>query len=372
MFKTGISTTETLSTGLTWIRLPTASPSRPSIAFSKRRRTASESARASTISSTSNNTLTFRYGYTRNDLQDQGAGNLSLLTRAFHTLDTDHTVQLTETAVLSTKVINETRLQWYHTLEEQTANTDLPSVTVAGSFNGGGAQVGHSLDTENHYELQNYTTISGGAHTWKFGVRVRAVTINDFSPRTLAEPTASTAAMLPFSTLPATRWRRESPVIKPIPTPPIARFFTSIQVYQRTLQLQQMGLGAAAIQQLGAGPSQFTISRGLSLVNLNQVDLGAFVGDDWRVKPNLTLSLGLRFETQTNIHDWHDWAPRIGFAWAPGQSKNNPRPKTVLRGGFGIFYDRVSEQDVEMADRYNGILQQPVCGDSERCQSHPV
>ena len=94
------------------------------------------------------------------------------------------------------------------------------------------------------------------------------------------------------------------------------------------------------------------------MANVNQVDVGAFVGDDWRVKPNLTLSLGLRFETQTNIHDWHDWAPRIGFAWAPGQSKNNPRPKTVFRGGFGIFYDRVSEQNILTAERFNGILQQ--------------
>ena len=41
-----------------------------------------------------NNTLTVRYGYTRNDLQDQGAGNLSLLTRGVHSLDTDHTVQV--------------------------------------------------------------------------------------------------------------------------------------------------------------------------------------------------------------------------------------------------------------------------------------
>ncbi len=70
------------------------------------------------------------------------------------------------------------------------------------------------------------------------------------------------------------------------------------------------------------------------------------------------MSLGLRFETQTNIHDWHDWAPRVGFAWAPGQSKNNPRPKTVLRGGFGIFYDRVGEQNILTAERYNGVLQQ--------------
>src|ERR1700722_2118804 len=91
-----------------------------------------------------NNTLTVRYGYTRNDLQDQGVGNLSLLTRAVHALDTDHTVQIIETAVLNTKTINETHFQLYHTDSGQNQSSDLPGVIVAGAFNGGGAQVGHT------------------------------------------------------------------------------------------------------------------------------------------------------------------------------------------------------------------------------------
>jgi hypothetical protein len=71
----------------------------------------------------------------------------------------------------------------------------------------------------------------------------------------------------------------------------------------------------------------------------NQVDLSLFVGDDWRVRPNFTLSGGLRYEMQPNIHDWVDFAPRIGIAWAPGAS-GSARPKTVIRAGFGLFYDR--------------------------------
>ncbi len=307
-----------------------------------------------------NNTLTVRYGYTRNDLQDQGVGNLSLLSRAIHGLDTDHTVQIIETAVLSTKVINETRFQLYHTEEDQLAGTNLPGVTVAGSFNGGGAQVGHTTDTENHYELQNNTTITAGAHTWKFGVRTRAVTINNFSPQNFTGSYFFNGAYAPILDA------NNQPVAPGVtcnqadPDPADCSLLSSIQVYARTLQLQQAGLNPFAIQQLGAGPSQFTITQGIALANVNQVDVGAFVGDDWRVKPNLTLSLGLRFETQTNIHDWHDWAPRIGFAWAPGQGKNNPRPKTVFRGGFGIFYDRVSEQDTLTAERYGSLQQQYV------------
>jgi len=285
-----------------------------------------------------NNTLTVRYGYTRNDLDDQGVGNLSLSSRAFHQLSTDHTLQITETAVLNSKVINETRFQFYHNNTSDTEASDLPGVNVAGAFNGGGAQIGKFSNTENHYELQNYTTVSSGAHTWKFGVRTRAVAINNISEQNFGGTYSFNAGF--------------------------GGQLTSIQLYSATLNFIQQnpsltGMSlASALQSHGLGPSQFTISQGNPLVDVNQVDVGAFLGDDWRVKPNLTLSLGLRFETQTNIHDWHDWAPRIGFAWAPGQSKNNPRPKTVIRGGFGVFYDRVSEQIIQTAERYNGLLQQ--------------
>jgi Carboxypeptidase regulatory-like domain len=308
-----------------------------------------------------NNTLTVRYGYTRNNLLDQGAGNLSLLSTGAHNLDTDYQVQLIETAVLSTKVINETHFQLYHTQNNQMANIASPALVVAGAFNGGGSQVGLTTDTENHYELQNYTTVSGGAHTWKFGVRVRAVTINNFSP-------------INFGGTYLFSGGGYGGLQCDVSTLQDCSQLTSIQLYSDTLVLQQQlaqqytqgtpaeiaSQIAAALQAHGLGPSQFSITRGYSLANVNQVDVGAFVGDDWRLKPNFTLSLGLRFETQTNIHDWHDWAPRIGFAWAPGQSKNNPRPKTVFRGGFGIFYDRVSEQDTETAERYGYLQQQYV------------
>lgn len=256
-----------------------------------------------------NNTLTLRYGYTRNDIQDQGVGTFNLSTTGSHALNTDHTVQVVETAVLSPKVINETRLQLYHQENDQTADTLLPAINVQGSFNGGGAQPSIVKDTENHYELQNYTTITSGAHTWKFGIRARAVTINNYQSDSITYTFGGKCSAMDPNCL------------------------TSIELYQQALQ----GIG---------GPSEIVITSGNPQVDVHQADLGLFVGDDWRVQPNLTLSLGLRFETQTDIPDHADWAPRFGFAWAPGQSKNNPRPKTVFRGGFGIFYDRFAETNM--------------------------
>ena len=48
-------------------------------------------------------------------------------------------------------------------------------------------------------------------------------------------------------------------------------------------------------------PSQFTIASGDPLAGCNQVDMGLFVSDDWRINPGFTLSFGLRYENQTNV-----------------------------------------------------------------------
>jgi hypothetical protein len=81
------------------------------------------------------------------------------------------------------------------------------------------------------------------------------------------------------------------------------------------------------------------------------------VQDDWKVRPNVTLSGGLRFETQNAIHDHADWGPRLSFAWGLGGG-GKTAPKTVLRGGFGLFYTRFSQSLVLNADRLNGVTQQ--------------
>jgi hypothetical protein len=80
------------------------------------------------------------------------------------------------------------------------------------------------------------------------------------------------------------------------------------------------------------------------------------VQDDWRIRPNLTVSSGLRYETQNNIHDHADFAPRVAIAWAPG-AKAGKAGKTVIRTGAGMFYDRFDESSTLQTLRYNGVSQ---------------
>ena len=89
-----------------------------------------------------------------------------------------------------------------------------------------------------------------------------------------------------------------------------------------------MGYTPTQIEALGGEPSQFSISAGNPNLALHQMDAGLFAGDDWKVRPNFTLSLGLRYETQTNISDHADFAPRIGFrlfAWAAPTIRSRKR-----------------------------------------------
>src|SRR6202023_820881 len=114
---------------------------------------------------------------------------------------------------------------------------------------------------------------------------------------------------------------------------PVLALAKSIERYRRTVVFQRLGLSPAEIRALGGGATQFSLGAGIPELSVHQIDAGIFAGDDWRLRPNLTLSLGLRYDTQTNIHDWRDFAPRLAVAWAPRVGGKNAPAKTVLRAG---------------------------------------
>jgi hypothetical protein len=282
----------------------------------------------------SKNVLTVRYQLWQNSDSNDGIGQFSLPSQAYSTSGTEHTVQVSDTHVLSEKTVNQTRFQFLHDSETQTPQysaftgggtpagclLQVPpcQISVLGAFTGGGNSSGKALDTEDHYELQNFTSVSLGKNFIRFGGRLRDVD----------ESNSSAANFNGVFTFP------------------------SLTAYQITEQDLNQGLSPLAN---GGGPTQFLIVAGNPHASVNLIDLGLYGEDDWRARPNMTLSMGLRFETQNDIHDHADIAPRVGLAWGLGHSKS---PKTVLRAGFGIFYDRFMLNQILQAERLNGITQQ--------------
>ena len=259
-----------------------------------------------------NNTLTLRYSFERETADNAGIGGFSLPSRARSEESTDHTFRLTETAVLSPTVINETRFQFIRRRNEEIAASDLPTIQVLDAFTGGGAKIGNAFSSYRQLELFNSTSVIRGRHSIKFGGRLRNIDRENASPSNFAGT---------FT-------------------------FTSIEQYRDTI-----------LNLPGARPTQFTIAGGDPLASVSRTDVGLFVQDDWRYSPKLTLSFGLRYEAQTNIDSPADIAPRFAFAYAPGAGPDRS-PKTVFRGGIGVFYSRFGESLTLQSIRFNGVNQQ--------------
>ena len=271
---------------------------------------------------TPNNTLSVRYQWWQNNLDNSGVGQFSLPTQAYNQTTTEQTFQLSDTQLFGTKVVNEIRFQYLRDRTNQTPAYTDATINVQGAFVGGGNSSGYNIDNQDHYELQNYTSWLLGQHVLKFGGRLRALRDSSYSNSNFNGT---------FT-------------------------FNSLDEYEITEQGLANGLTPAQIRAAGGGAGQFSITYGTPSTVVTYYDVGLYVADDWKLRPNFTLSYGLRYETQTDINDHGDLAPRLSFAW--GLGRGNASPKTVLRAGWGMFYDRFDEQYILQADRLNGTTQQ--------------
>ena len=274
-----------------------------------------------------NHTLVARYNFNRFTWDDQGVGGFFLPERGFNTVSTNHTLQLTETAILNPTTINETRFQYSFGRNENTGNSDVPALNVSASFNSGGSQVGHTFNERSTWELNNFTAKQRGTHAIKFGGRIRHVNLDDNNENNFGGTWTFTGGF--------------------------GR--TSIERYQLTLRLQEQGLTPGQIRAAGGGAASFSINSGNPFATVSQTDLGVFLQDDWRVRPNITLSYGLRYEIQTNTASKYDFAPRVAVAWSPGAANSARPPKMVIRVGTGFFYNRFSESSTLTTIRNDGV-----------------
>jgi len=231
--------------------------------------------------------------------------------------------------------VNETRFQFDHSNRTTTGTTPGVAVNVSSAFSGGGSQVGTNFTTTNRWEVTNTTTTSwgkNGAHSIKFGMRVRGVNITDQAQNNYGGTFTFAGFAAPGGD----------------PCDLNADLFVS--------SLEQYRCKALGNPGAQYNPSQFTLTAGNPIAKVSQVDYSPFFTDDWKARKDLVLSFGLRYENQTNIHSNMNFAPRVGIAWSPGAGGAKP-PKTVFRGGAGVFYDRFGENQTLRAIRQNGTTQ---------------
>ncbi len=298
-----------------------------------------------------NNTLSVLYQFYRDYRTGNLTGSTSLPSQAFNSDVLDHTVELDDTQIISDSLVNETRFEFRRRITTETPASSAPSFGVPTYFTDGGDLAQNNSQHANHYELQDFTTLTAGQHTIEFGTWLRdnsesLITDGGFNGNFSFETLSGYAYML-----------------------------TGLAQGQTLAEIK----ATCPTADQACTPIELSYTTGAQNFTGNIFDGALFYQDDWKVKPYLTFSYGLRFETENHVADHADWAPRFDLAYAIGGHKNGAPPKTVLQAGFGFFYDRFLIPELMNLEQYNigshaqrqTIIYNPTCFSSTSLSSIP-
>jgi hypothetical protein len=276
-----------------------------------------------------NLTLGFQFGRRRNQRQ-----NIAFTTKLEEALqgtsaDTE-AYNITDNHVFGSSTVNQFRFQ-YSTYRPayETKNPDVPVVLVSYNDPTTATSTGRTLIAgnssaslgasgifadkreENRFQFQDTLTKIMGRHTWKFGFDVQRVNSTNL------DPTDSTGTYNFGNSGTGTTTANYTGPCTPTPCTP-----TTVQYLgMRNFELNQV--------------TRFRQNFGTQSTIVNTYG-GGFVNDEMRIRSNLTLSAGLRYERESVLADHNNIGPRIGIAYDPFN-----KGKGVIRFGAGIFYNRV-------------------------------
>lgn len=177
---------------------------------------------------------------------------------------------------------------------------ESPKIVIDGAATFGGAQA-DLLNTENNMKLNDTVSWTHGRHYFKFGINI---------------PNVSRRA-----------WEDHSNELGTFS-------FSSVQNYNASTP----------------APYSFTLQQGPGRSVFWWVEFGAFVQDQIKLRSNLQLSIGVRYDWQAYFPSARDIAPRASLVYSPGGHS------TILRAGAGLYYDRSGALPIADLTRYNGTI----------------
>jgi hypothetical protein len=234
-----------------------------------------------------------------NEQQNLGVGNFDLAERAYSRSTDDSILRFSESGPWSRNVFGESRLQVRSLSSATRSMFGLATERVLDAFTAGGAQQGGGRASR-EIEWAADVNWTRGKHAVRAGLLVEG------------------------------GW------------------------YDSDVRTNDVGTYTfSSVEDFEAGrPATFTQRLGDPRVEYSHWQAGFYVQDDWRARKNLTLSAGVRHETQTHLSDTWSLAPRAGFTWSPFS-----HGRTTVRGSGGVFYDWFEPDTYEQILRVDGVRQ---------------
>jgi len=244
-------------------------------------------------------TLRFGYNLTRFTNNNLGIGGYDEPERAYSTESNANTVRVQHFGPLGRRAVTRSRLQFIWSDTNTLSAAQAPTIRVLDAFTSGGAQ------------------LSGGDHS-------RTIDLGSDLDYVLGRHSLRMGLLINGS------WYRSDSSSNYLGT----YTFDNLQAF------------------LANQPSNYTRRLGDPNISYQNLQGGFYVQDDIRVRKNLTISPGLRYEVQTHVHEYNNFGPRFGVSWAPFASG-----KTTLRGSAGLFYDWLPTGTYDQSVRVDGLRQ---------------
>ena len=230
-----------------------------------------------------------------------GGNSLPSVARVFH--KRTYAPEVGETAVLSPRFINNIRLQ-FQLADPITQFSPViygtqysVPISTGGTFTSGTSQ--SALLINRQYEANDTVSAVLGQHQIRFGADA-IVAHNGGNSKEFGGPS-----------------------------------YLGVLTYNTCTQALTICEGSAYLDNI-ANVKTYSQSYGNAAYTVTDTLFSAFVQDDYHIRHDLTINLGLRYELQTFTNSRKDFAPRVGFAYnVAGDAK------TVIRGGFGIYYSQI-------------------------------